>query len=365
MRAHTNDIAPSMSYASCSDPEGKLILVWKDFWGAGRQSVRMDWMNRILQDKILKVQQSPTRSVVKVFWGVTILTSLIGLCLHLYYIVSNYLEYKFTESTFERRGSTRFPDVSICNIKGFSTSNLEAASKTSPRIFAILQELNKSVSLADELLHLRDYVAFAEDDAKLMGHKQEDFILSCLFNKLPCKKNDIEQFLFPSFINCFTFVRGRNSFVTSKGSADSGLRMVLYLEPENVKFTSLYSHKATFVFSTGIRILLTPSNHLRTIGNSAYEAAPGFSTSLIFDTTEHTRLPEPYNECRHMTDFTQKSEVPYSYVECRNDCLHADVIEECGCQSTGYLVRNMKNVSSCGLYLLTTKSKSHTQLNCQ
>ena len=296
-------------------------------------------------------------------WELTI--SLAGLCLHLFYITVSFLEYKFTESTFEAKGKLRFPDVSICNMRGLSSSNLEAAAKTSPRIHAILQELNNSESSSDQLLYLRDYVAFAEEDGKLMGHKKEDFILSCMFNKLPCREDDFEQFLFPSFINCFTFVRGRHSFLSSKGSADSGLRLVLYLEPETPSFMKVYSHKISYSHSTGVRFLLTPPNHLRTIGYSGYEAVPGLSTSLEFYTIEHTRLPEPYNECRYATTETQKSGAPYSYVECRNDCLHADVIKECGCRRTGYLVRNLKNISSCAQYLLINKTISDGLLECQ
>ncbi len=275
------------------------------------------------------------------------------------------MEFKFTESTFEAKGKLRFPDVSVCNMRGLSSSNFQKAANHSYRIHAILQELNNTHSVTDELLYLRDYVAFAGEDAKLMGHQEKDFILSCVFNKLPCREDDFEQFLFPSFINCFTFLGGRRSLVTTKGGIDSALRIVFYLEPENPFFMRVYSHRATFSYSTGIRILLTPPKHLRTIGNSGYEVLPGLSTSLVFDTIEHTRLPEPYNQCRHSTDNTQKSDVPYSFVECRNDCIHADVIKECGCQSTGFLVRNLKNVSSCGQYLLTNKSMSDTLLNCQ
>ncbi len=297
--------------------------------------------------------------------GVTLLASLVGLSLHLYHVINSYFEYRFTESTFERRGPMQFPDVSICNMRGLSSSNFEAAAETSHKVKAIMKDLNNSKSETEQILYLRDYVAFAEEEGKLMGHRREDMMVSCFFRKQPCKQDDFEHFLFPSFVNCYTFSRGRNTFVTSKGSLDTGLRIEVYLEPENSSFSSIYGHRTVFSYQTGIKVLLAPPNHLPSIGFSAYEAAPGLSTSMTFETTEHTRLPEPYNQCRHTTKTTGESDVPYSFVECRNDCIHADVTSECGCRSTGYLVRNPANISSCGKYLLTNKTMSDDLLECQ
>ncbi len=124
--------------------------------------------------------------MAKVFQVLTILASLVGLSIHLYFTVSSYLEYKFTESSFERRGTVRFPDVSLCNVRGLSSSNFKAAAKVSPRIETILHHLNNSDSFSHRM-PLRDYVAFADQDAILMGHNKEDMILSFVFNKLPCK----------------------------------------------------------------------------------------------------------------------------------------------------------------------------------
>ncbi len=305
------------------------------------------------------------RKVTKMFWGVTVLISFVGLSLHLFHIIRSYLQYEFTESTFERRGKLRFPDVSICNMRGISSSNFEAAAKTSDRVNAIFQDVTQSQSSNNDLHSLHDYMAFAEEDAKLMGHRFEDMLLNCVFSKQPCKKNDFEHFLFPTFINCFTFVRGRHSLLTTKGGLDTALSVVVYLEPENSSYMGIYSHKTTFAFSSGVRVLLTPPNHLRAIGYSAYEAAPGTSTSLVFETTEHTRLPEPYNQCRHATGNMSRSDAPYSFAECRNECIHAKVTKQCGCTPTLFLVRFRSNVSSCAQYLLVNETLSDNLVRCQ
>ena len=58
------------------------------------------------------------------------------------------------------------------------------------------------------------------------------------------------------------------------------------------------------------------------MGYSGYDIVPGHSTSIGFDITEHNRLSEPYSECRHAESLKLEGDVPYSYVECRNMCVH-------------------------------------------
>ncbi len=300
----------------------------------------------------------------KAFRAITVLASLVGLSLHIGFILKSYWQYNFTEVTYERRGHMRFPEVSICNLRGISSSNFEAAAETSPKVSTILSMLNMSQSTGAGF-SLRDFAEFAGQDVKLMGHKLKDMILDCMFEKEPCKKEDFEHFLFPSFVNCYTFTKGRHSFLTSKGGIATGLNIIVYLEPEKQSLVSVYNNKNTFSHSTGVKVLLTPPNHLRTISFSSYDAAPGFSTSLVFDTIKHKRLPEPYNQCSHSTSKSGETSTPYSFAECRNDCIHVDVIDVCGCHSTEYLVRNPSNISSCGQFLLVNKTVSDSLLECQ
>ncbi len=303
--------------------------------------------------------------VTELFWGGTILVSLIGLSLHLYFICSSYLKYEFTESTHERRGEVRFPEISFCNMKGVSSTNFAAAAKNNSKIKAVFDHMN-SAQDANEELYQSDYTSFVgEEDAPLMGHRLHDFVLRCQFDRKPCKDDDFVQFVFPPFVNCFTFVGQKDTEMKTRGEKDSGLTMSMYLEPDNISVASLYNPKAGSVYSGGVRILLSPPNQLKTIGHSAHEAAAGFSTSLVFDTTEHTRLPEPYNQCRHAVLPSLNTDIPYSFMECRNECIQKATIEECGCKNTHFMVRNRKNISSCADHLLSNKSISDTMMSCQ
>ena len=75
-------------------------------------------------------------------------------------------------------------------------------------------------------------------------------------------------------------------------------------------------------------MLISPSNALKAVGYSGYDIVPGHSTSIGFDIIEHNRLSEPYSECRHIGSLQLVGNVPYSYVECRNMCIHKIVKAE-------------------------------------
>ncbi len=299
------------------------------------------------------------------FWGAVCLVSVTGLSFHLYFIIKTYLEYKFTESSFERRGKAHFPDISICNMRGVSATNFRAAAQNNKKINAVLQQLNDSQKERQNSFYLTDYVSFLGQDAHKIGHSFEDFVLKCDYHRQPCKKDDFVHFLFPAFVNCYTFVRGRDSYVPARGGLGTGLTVSIYLEPEEELFSSLYSPTSITSHSTGIRFLITPPNYLRTMGYNAYEAGPGFKTSVAFDMSEHKRLPEPYNQCSNENQNTDKGDIPYSFVECRNECIHEATLEECGCTHTQFFVRNMRHSSSCGQQLLYNETKSNAMIKCQ
>ncbi len=333
------------------------------FHSIAHHTILVRFFFNALVSEVQKVAENmKAKNIFKAFVAII---SLPGLSYHLYSIISSFLEYKFTESTFEKRGKLIFPDISICNMRGISASNLRTASKNSSKVKEFMHQLNDPKALDHDIPYLPDLVAFLGDDARRIGHRKHDLILNCLFDGTPCKSGDFVQFSFPLYVNCYKFVRGRHSSSKIRSVNGTGLTAVVYLEPEDIFTSKLNSHTSFGLHSVGVGVLLTPHNLLATIGFSANEAGPGLSTSFGFTTTEHTRLPEPFNHCTHTTKKTGKLDVPYSFVECRNDCVHAIVFSECGCQSTKYLVRSPTNISSCGEYIFKNKTLSASLLQCQ
>ena len=147
----------------------------------------------------------------------------------------------------------------------------------------------------------------------------------------------------PSLFNCYTFIRGRRSGLLSNHGLGDGLSLVLYMEASDYSIIQNYDDGFIPAGSTGFRVLLTPPNHLAAMGFAGYEVTPGYTTSIGFDITEHLRLSEPYSECRRTENIRLDGNLPYSYVECRNLCIHEMVKKECGCYPTRYVTRK-KNI---------------------
>ena len=58
-----------------------------------------------------------SHSSMRIVWTFIVLGGFAGLSLHLYQIICSYLQYKSTESTYEKRTGFHFPDVTVCNMQ--------------------------------------------------------------------------------------------------------------------------------------------------------------------------------------------------------------------------------------------------------
>ena len=299
--------------------------------------------------------------ILKFFWIIIVILGFTGLSVHLYSIISSYLKYKSTQSTYERRNGFNFPDVTVCNLNGISHSNLEQAAEEIPELRIYFPKYSNITS--DVPSYPREIFFALGDKSYTIGHSFEDMILACRFEKRDCRKNDFVLFQYPAFINCYTFKRGREESTTFSGYGAS-LSMTLYMEVEDPRIVQTYDKKQFKANNKGARALLVPPNTIAAMHSKASDVSPGYTTSIGFEITEHIRLSEPYSECRTTASMPLKGDVAYSFTECRNMCIHQIVTDECGCYPTGYVTRNQKNVSSCGLFVFSNQSKSKELLAC-
>ena len=313
----------------------------------------------------------------KVFWSFIVCISFAGLTFHLYNIIDSYLQYKSTESTYERRNGFKFPDVTVCNWNGISFTNLEHAAKKFNNVRSFYKHFKVSVHNLNNLsqdqepeyeIPVRENVLFwgFGNEAKHIGHRKQDMILSCKFAREPCEEDDFVLFQFPQLFNCYTFKRGRHPGLITKHGLGESLSLVLYMETKDtLVLTQKYNDKFLLSGNTGIRVLLTPPNHLAAIDFAGYDVSPGYTTSIGFDITEHHRLSQPYSECRKRQSLKLGGDVPYSYVECRNLCIHKIVKEKCGCVPTKFVTREKHFDESCGYHVFSNKTRSDGMQKCQ
>ena len=288
---------------------------------------------------------------LRIFWLTVVVLAFGGLSYHMYNIISTFLLYQSTESAYQRRDGYEYPDVTLCNLNPISGSNWREAAKNSSRLQTLYTkyiEGNDTGTRTDIPGYAKDLFWSLGDEAVFIGHKLEDMLISCIFQRQPCDKNDFVLFQLPSLFNCFTFKRGRELGETSVGGFASALSLIIYTESLEPPTSRAFVKQPFYMNSNGIRVLIAPSNTLAALGNSGYDVPPGASTSIGFDITEHIRLSEPYSECRSTESMQLEGNVAYSFVECRNICVHKIVIRECGCYPTRYIMRSKrKDVPPC------------------
>ena len=309
---------------------------------------------------------------LKIIWFLVVLLCFFGLLTHMSIIINSYLQYKSTESTYQKRNGYQFPDVTICNLNGISLSNLKKAAESSFVVKMFYERYlnfsadNGCVNQENELSpYLRDISLALGDDAYSVGHRLEDLIIRCSYQQEKCKEDDFVLFKFPNFLNCFTFKRGRDKEPSYVRGIPSGLSFTVYLEADHSNVCVIYNDNFLSGNTKGIRLFIAGSNTLAAVGNDGCEMVPGLSTSIGFDITEHNRLSEPYSECRSTDSMKLEVEVTYSYVECRNICIQDIVIKECGCVPTRYRSRRKRKVPSCAKYIFTNVTKSAELLKCE
>ena len=91
------------------------------------------------------VRQSHTS--MRIFWTFIVLGGFSGLSLHLYHIIDSYLHYKSTESTYEKRSGFHFPDVTVCNLQGISSSNFHNTINKNPEFKNVYSEILKTLEV--------------------------------------------------------------------------------------------------------------------------------------------------------------------------------------------------------------------------
>ena len=158
----------------------------------------------------------PKPTPFKIFWILVVATGFLGLTLHLFYITNNYLQHKSTESLYKRSNGYKFPNVTVCNMNGLSSSNVRGVSKTSQKVKYYYE---KMLNFSWKANHDSDFnFEFTEhkllfwalgNDKYKIGHKFQDMILHCSFERRDCKDDDFVVIRFARTFNCYSFVRSK------------------------------------------------------------------------------------------------------------------------------------------------------------
>ena len=144
---------------------------------------------------------------MRIIWIFVVLGGFAGLSLHLYHIIAGYLQFKSTESTYEKRTGFKFPDVTVCDLHGISSSNFRNTINENPKFKNVYSEILKTLQGPDHNTENRnqsersggfrsreDLFWGLENEAHQAGHKLQDMILSCKFERHECGDEDFVLF---------------------------------------------------------------------------------------------------------------------------------------------------------------------------
>ena len=192
------------------------------------------------------VRQSHTS--MRIIWTFIVFGGFTGLSLHLYHIIDSYLQYKSTESAFEKRTSFKFPDVTVCNLQGISSSNFRNILQKNTQFEKVYSEILKTIqSNTSENINKKDYFHSRANlfwglgkEARNVGYKLQDMVLSCKLERRECDEEDFVLFQYPELFNCYTFKKGRHSKVLTAKGFEEALSLVLYIELQGDDVNYIY-----------------------------------------------------------------------------------------------------------------------------
>ena len=198
------------------------------------------------------VRQS--RTSMRIVWTFIVLGGFAGLSLHLNQIIYSYLQYKSTESTYEKRTGFHFPDVTVCNLHGISSSNFKNTINKNLTFKNVSSEILETIHTRGDssdsekksketgYFRSRENLFWGlENEAEQVGYKLQDMVLSCQFERRKCEEEeDFVLFQYPELFNCYTFKKGRNSTLTTVNGLGGALSLVLYTEPQGNDISYIY-----------------------------------------------------------------------------------------------------------------------------
>ena len=188
------------------------------------------------------------------------------------------------------------------------------------------------------------------DHAVRLGHRKENFIVSCKYNirygsfytTVPCGNNTIKLQVSSKHLNCYSISLDGNVLPklnsTNAIPSINGVSFVLYLD--NFEASLL----KPFGVSERKGVQVITGHHGSTVISLTYfYIMPGLRYSVLPSATYRKRLTPPHGECSMNTDaykiwsFTGER-LPFSTETCALSILQNKIFRSCGCIYSHYFV---------------------------
>ncbi|XP_035679933.1 uncharacterized protein LOC118418201 [Branchiostoma floridae] len=180
-------------------------------------------------------------------------------------------------------------------------------------------------SNTDDYTDITDFSMATREEIVEMGHRKEELILQCTFDKERCSLDDFKVIQNAKYGNCFTFNHGEDGLVrnTTKVGAEYGLKLTLSIEA--TEYVGLFGQ------SPGAKITIHGVGSTPFPEGNAINTKPGESTFVGLKRSSLRRQSFPYGDCTSYQERDVLYDGMYTYETCQHSCLQAALLEKCGC----------------------------------
>ncbi|XP_035679934.1 uncharacterized protein LOC118418202 [Branchiostoma floridae] len=180
-------------------------------------------------------------------------------------------------------------------------------------------------SNTDDYTDITDFSMATREEIVEMGHRKEELILQCTFDKERCSLDDFKVIQNAKYGNCFTFNHGEDGLVrnTTKVGAEYGLKLTLSIEA--TEYVGLFGQ------SPGAKITIHDVGSTPFPEGNAINTKPGESTFVGLKRSSVRRQSFPYGDCTSYQERDVLYDGMYTYETCQHSCLQAALLEKCGC----------------------------------
>ena len=250
----------------------------------------------------------------------------------------------FGRETNFSTSTDNIPDVTVCNLNPIS-SMYTTKGEYATQILNVSEYVDMvqqsddcpscvvGISIHDLFFTTSAYYQnIGRDNATLLGHDGEDFIISChieLFDGfavefVPCSRLlKVTQVPYPSLFNCYHLsILGSNysGFIT-------GYKLVMHLDNYGATHSQYFTSKYQFSKSLGAVMLPHTRGTKGHIQRNAIFLHPGTGADLKVMTQIIRRLGPPYGSCESKETLPYNNDYRYTYFTCVSGCVQEAVLK--------------------------------------
>ena len=222
-----------------------------------------------------------------------------------------------------------------CDVPGTCESFYEEDIPYMQYDFMEFDELHGSTVAINSTEDLEYEVPSKSDFFVSLSHRQEDFLMSCMWHNTDVCETHMESTI-TEMGQCWTF-NGNISqrFVSDRTGEQNGVGFWINIES--------YEQFQNYDDDSGIKVHLHPQDEIPQVGDQGFAIPLATHCLASITYTKTTSLPYPKGSCQDKQLTTYKA---YSRAKCENECRSAHITDRCRCHPS-HLPYMLKDFEDC------------------